>query len=143
MLDDRIDPAALPMAVGDFAVLAVVFATGTVRHHGLGVLTTDPVYVLSTIAPFLLGWAVAAPLLGAYASSAIGSYRARVSSALGAWVIADAIALALRATPYLHGGVAPSFVLVTLAFGAVGLVLWRVLYGFGWRTVSAVGRRAN
>lgn len=141
MLDDRIDPRALPMAVGDLAVLAVLFATGTVRHNGLGVLTARPLYVLLTVGPFLLGWIVVAPLLGAYAPKTIESLRARVGSALGAWVLADAIALGLRATPFLHGGTAPSFVLVTLGFGAVGLTVWRVLYGFGWRAVSGSDRR--
>ncbi|MFB6096380.1 MAG: DUF3054 domain-containing protein [Haloferacaceae archaeon] len=128
MFDDRIHRAAAPMAVGDVLVLAVVFALGTARHQGFAVLTDRPLYVLATIAPFLFGWAVASLPLGAYAIGAVESSTAAVYLALRAWLVGDLIALALRATPWLHGGVELSFLLVTLLFGALGLAVWRVVY---------------
>lgn len=130
MLGDRVDRAAWPMAVGDIVVLAVVFAAGTVRHNGLAVLWTDPVYSLATVGPFLLGWVVAAPLLGAYRTRTLTAAKWAVAPVVPAWFAADALALGLRATPWLHGGVTPVFALVTVVTGAGGLVLWRAAYGF-------------
>lgn len=129
MLERHIDRDAWPMALGDIVVLTLVFASGTVRHNGLNVLWTEPLYSLATIAPFLIGWAVAAPLLGAYRPRTRTSLRWAVVPVVPVWVVANALALGLRVTPWLHGGVSPVFALVTLVTGAGGLVLWRVVFG--------------
>lgn len=128
MFDDRIDRAAAPMAIGDVLVLAVLFAMGTVRHNGVSVLTDRPLYVLATIAPFLIGWTIASLPLGAYSIGAAESSTAAIYLAVRAWLVADVIALGIRATPFVHGGVALSFVIVTVLFGSVGLAVWRAVY---------------
>ena len=73
----------------------------------------------ATIAPFILGWVVAAPLLGAYSPGAAESSKAAVPLALRSWLLADVVALGLRATPLFHGGVELSFVAVTFVAGPI------------------------
>jgi len=127
-LDRRLDGRAAPLAVGDLLVVAVLFSAGTVHHNGLTFVASNPGYLAATIAPFLVGWVIAAPLLGAYAPGAAESAKAAVPLALRSWLLADAIALGLRATPFVGGGVQLSFVLISLGVGLVGLALWRTLF---------------
>jgi len=126
--DRRLDGRAAPLAVGDLLVVAILFSAGTVHHNGLAFVASNPGYLAATIAPFLLGWVIAAPLLGAYAPGAAESAKAAVPLALRSWLLADAIALGLRATPFVAGGVQLSFILVSLGVGLVGLALWRTLF---------------
>jgi hypothetical protein len=126
--DRRLDGRAMPLAVGDLLVVAVLFGWGTVHHNGLGFVVSNPGYLAGTIAPFVIGWVIAAPLLGAYAPGAAESSKAAVPLALRSWLLADAIALGLRATPLVRGGVQWTFVAVSLGVGLVGLALWRTLF---------------
>lgn len=126
--DRRLDGRAAPMAVGDLIVLAVLFGIGTSFHNTLAFVLANAGYLASTVAPFLVGWVVAAPLLGAYSPGAAESSKAAVPLALRSWLVADAVALGIRATPFVHGGVQLSFVAVTLVVGAVGLTVWRIVF---------------
>lgn len=124
----RIDAGAWPLAVGDVLALGLVFSAGAVRHNGTDFLLANPGYWAATIFPFLFGWLAVAPLLGAYSPGAAESAKAAIPLALRAWIVGCAVALALRATPLLHGGVQPVFVAVAFGSGAVGLVVWRWLF---------------
>jgi len=127
-LDRRIDGRAAPLAVGDLLVIVAVFGAGTVHHNGVDFVAASPGYLFATVAPFVVGWVVAAPLLGAYAPGAAESSKAAVPLALRSWLLADAVALGLRATPFVSGGIQPSFVLVSLVTGGLGLAVWRALF---------------
>jgi len=124
----RLDGRTTPIAVGDLLLIAVLFSGGTIRHHGVAFVTSNPGYLAVTIAPFLVGWILAAPLLGAYSPGAAESSKAAVPLALRSWLLADAIALSIRATPLVHGGVQLTFVAVSLGVGLVGLAVWRTVY---------------
>jgi hypothetical protein len=127
--DRRLDGRTVPLAIGDLFVLALVFSAGTVRHNGLAYVVSNPGYLAATIAPFLIGWVVAAPLLGAYAPGAAESAKAAVPLALRSWVLADVVALAIRAVLESGGRLPPlSFVAVSLGSGLLGLALWRTLF---------------
>jgi len=126
--DRRLDGRTTPLAVGDLLVIALLFGWGVVRHNGFAYVVSNPDYTAVTIAPFLIGWVVAAPLLGAYSPGAAESAKAAVPLALRSWLLADAIALGIRATPLVSGGVQLSFVAVSLGVGLVGLALWRTLF---------------
>jgi len=126
--DRRLDGRTAPLAVGDLLVVAVLFSGGTIHHNGVGFVASNPGYLAVTIAPFLIGWVIAAPLLGAYSPGAAESAKAAVPLALRSWVLADAIALGIRATPFVHGGVQLSFVAISLVVGLLGLALWRTLF---------------
>jgi hypothetical protein len=127
-LDRRIDSAALPLAVGDVLALAAVLTVGVVNHNGVDYLSADPVGWLLTLVPFLIGWAVAGPLVGAYSAGAAESAKAAIPLAVRAWIPGAAIGLLLRWTPVFEGGVEPVFAVIILVTGAVALGAWRWLF---------------
>lgn len=135
-LDGRIDPAALPLAVGDVVVLVALLSLGTARHNGFTYLTENPVGLALTLLPFLVGWAVAAPLIGAYSAGAAESAKAAIPLAVRSWVVADVIGVVLRVVlPFDSNGPLAGrlttlgiFFVVTLVVGLVGLGVWRWLY---------------
>jgi len=127
--DRRLDGRTAPLAVGDLIVLALVFGAGTVRHNGLAYVVSNPGYLAATIAPFLIGWVVAAPLLGAYSPGAAESTKAAVPLALRSWLLGDIVALGIRTGLNPASGLPPlSFVAVSLGSGLLGLALWRTLF---------------
>jgi hypothetical protein len=131
-LDGRIDTAALPLAVGDVLVLVALLSLGTARHNGFAYLTENPVGLATTLLPFLVGWVVAAPLVGAYSAGAAESAKAAIPLAVRSWVVADVIGVVLRVVlPFdATGGLVPLavFFAVTLVVGVVGLGAWRWVY---------------
>jgi hypothetical protein len=131
-LDGRIDTAALPLAVGDLLVLVVLLSLGTARHNGFAYLTENPVGLATTLLPFIVGWLVAAPLIGAYSAGAAESAKAAIPLAIRSWVVADVIGVVLRVVlPFdATGGLVSLgiFFGITLVVGVVGLGVWRWVY---------------
>lgn len=126
-LRSQVEPTSLAagLAVGDVLALAAFVAAGRQQH--LGTPIGDPVGFLDTLAPFLIGWIVAAIIGGLYTSDALLTPRRAISWTLPAWVFAVVIGIGLRATPLFTGGAAPTFVIVTFLVGGTLLVGWRAL----------------
>jgi hypothetical protein len=124
----RIDAAAAPLAVVDLLALSAVLTYGVINHNGVDYLTTATGGWLLTLVPFLLGWAVASPLVGAYSAGAAESAKAAVPLALRAWVPAAAIGFVLRASPLFSGGFQPIFGVVVFVAGGVALAGLRWLF---------------
>lgn len=129
-LDRRVDAGALPLALGDVLVILAFIYAGSLRHEsvafppaGVGDLTT----LLLIAAPFLVGWAIAAPLVGAYSAGALESAKASVPLTIRSWIPAAILGLVIRATPWVEGGVQAVFALVMLVVGTVCLGVWRVV----------------
>jgi hypothetical protein len=124
----RIDAAAAPLAVVDLLALSAVLTYGVIDHNGVDYLTAATGGWLLTLVPFLLGWAVASPLVGAYSAGAAESAKAAVPLALRAWVPAAAIGFVLRASPLFSGGFQPIFGVVVFVAGGVALAGLRWLF---------------
>lgn len=122
----QVDPGwrSLGLAVGD-AVAITAFATVGAAHHGESPL--DPVAVGWIVAPFLVGWAVAAVIGGLYTGDATASPVRALSWSLPAWIVASLLGSGLRGTALFPGDVALTFVAVTIAVGGAFVVGWRVL----------------
>jgi hypothetical protein len=123
----------LVLVVGDIVSFLAFAALGRSSHGeaaGLGAFLE----VVKTAAPFLLGWFLAAPFLGAYRlAEKPGAPLLRVvpfarRTAL-AWLAAWPLGLALRAL-FLWRGIPVSFALVTFITNIIFLVGWRSL--FAW-----------
>ena len=127
-LGGRVDPGSWPLAVGDVVVIVLFLALGTVRHNDVAFLLGNPDHLAMVVVPFLIAWALAAPLLGAYSPGAAESAKAAVPLALRAWLVAAVVGVAVRATPFFPGGFALTFLAVTLVVGAVALGAWRWLF---------------
>lgn len=134
-----LDPSRrhLAVAAGDLLVVSVLIFYGVLHHYvadpgASGILGTLPPagYVATVIAPFLIGWGVAAVLAGAYTRAALASPLAAVVNGVGTWMLAALLGSALRATPLFPGGAPPIFVLAVVGTGTVGFVLWRGAVGY-------------
>jgi hypothetical protein len=128
LLSQRLDAGAAPLAVGDVLAIVLVLTAGTVHHNGVAFVSANPLYLAGVLAPFLVGWLVAAPLLGAYSPGAAESAKAALPLAVRSWVVADLVGVGLRATPVFSGGFALTFLAVSLVTGLVAIVAWRWVY---------------
>ena len=127
-LNGRVDSAALPLAVGDLLAILGVLVIGMLQH---GTLVAGR--AIGVIAPFLIGWGVAAAVIGAYSAGAAESAKAAVPLAVRAWVLAALVGFGLRATAVFPGDLALPFVLITLVLTGV------LLGGFRWLFFKIVG----
>ncbi|OYR59158.1 DUF3054 domain-containing protein [Halorubrum halodurans] len=123
----RLDRAAAPLAVGDVLVVMAFLTVGTLSHTSTDFLASNPTYLLGVWAPFLIGWVLLAPLVGAYSAGAAETAKSSVPLVVRSWVPAAAVGFALRAFVF-RGGAALAFVVVILVTGAVALGGWRALY---------------
>ena len=123
----RTDAAAAPLVAVDLVALAAVLTYGVIRHNGVDYLTTTTGGWLLTLLPFLVGWAVVSPLVGAYSAGAAESAKAAIPLALRAWVPAAVVGFGLRASPLFSGGFEPIFGVVVFVAGGVALAALRWL----------------
>lgn len=123
----RLDRAAAPLAVGDVLVLLALLTVGTLSHRPAEFLLSEPTYLLGVFAPFVIGWVLVAPLVGAYSAGAAETAKSSVPLAIRSWIPAAVIGLGLRALVF-RGGAEVSFAVVMLVAGSVFLGGWRVLY---------------
>ncbi|MFB6243713.1 MAG: DUF3054 domain-containing protein [Halobaculum sp.] len=128
-LDRRVDRGTLPLAVGDVLVILLFLYAGTLQHATtvFPPTTASLLHLAEVAVPFLLGWVLVAVPVGAYSPGAGESAKASVPLAVRSWVGAAVIGLALRATPFLTGGVELTFAGVILVVGAVSLGLFRAV----------------
>lgn len=117
---------------GDTAALLLFAAIGR-RNHGEGLQLWQTV---NTALPFLVGWAVAASLTGAYSSKSstqgVGSAAVAASKA---WILGVPIALVLRS---VQRGYLPDKSFVIVSFVATGILL------IGWRSaLAAVSKKST
>lgn len=130
-LDQRVDRsrATLGLFVGDVAAITLFVVLGELSHN-INPITAATYVLTNTLSPFLLGWVLVAIPLGMYGAATREPTRRVALRTAGAWLGADAIAQAIRATPYIQGG---SSLRAILVFGLVSflvggglLVSWRV-----------------
>ena len=122
-LEDRVETAALPLAVGDLLAILGVLTYGMIEHA-----TFLPERALGVYAPFLIGWVVGAVLIGAYSAGAAESAKAAIPLGIRAWVLAALVGFGLRWTPLFPGGLDPIFIVITLVLTGVLIGGLRWLY---------------
>lgn len=115
----------IAVLVGDIAVVAGLVTVGLLSHN-----VPDPWqypgYLVSRIAPFLLGWLIVSPFFGLFERDRIGSYRDTMLVLIPAWICAAVLGAAIRAVA-TTGGAGPVFVSVMVGFGLLALSPWRLL----------------
>lgn len=105
------------------AIVAFVFV-GEYQHGMLGLDAATPLRFVAVTAPFLIGWAVAGPSLGAYSAAALRPRGALARGAL-AWLAADVLAQGLLFTGAFPEVPNRVFFVVTAIFGGVFLLVAR------------------
>ena len=105
-------------------IALTVFATIGRSNHGEGL---DPLNIISTAAPFVIGWTAISPLLGAYSRNATAKLSQIPLRLAIPWAAATPAALALRGA--LKGAVPPvPFVIVSMVATLVLLSVARFAY---------------
>lgn len=114
------------LLLGDVVVLVLFAITGRRTHEEAAGLAAAGA-VLTTAAPFIVGWLVAALALGAWRFERTATLASAVRWTLLVWVIAAPLALVLRAV--VIGRVSPlSFYVVASTVPLVMLLGWRVAF---------------
>lgn len=117
----------LLLGVGDALALLAFSALGRASHHLRG---DNPLLgVVLTAAPFLVAWAVIAPLMmtfgrGARALTTLGRWLVHTAVT---WVIAGPLGLLLRSL-WLNRPTVPTFAAVTMATVMVIMGVWRGVF---------------
>jgi hypothetical protein len=119
------------LVAGDSAAFLTFAAIGR-SSHGEAAGLDAFLAVVGTAAPFLLGWLLVAPWLGAFRERAIATPALMLRTTLIAWAATLPFGLMLRAA--MIGRLSPiSFAVVTFIAVTVILGGWRLAYAF-WFT---------
>lgn len=122
----RILPAGWILLAGDLVAFLLFDYYGK-RAHSLPVTFSG---LALTIAPFLIGWGVAALLLRSYSPRAYRKAGSLLLSTLLTWTLAAPIGLVIRAI-WLDKPITLPFALVAYFITLAFLVGWRILYAIG------------
>jgi hypothetical protein len=127
-LDQRLDASTWPIAVGDVVVLLAFLLAGTLRHWPVEAIRADPTIYILAAGPFVLGWLLCAPLVGAYSPGGGSAPNSSIPLAIRSWVPAVVAGLLVRVVAIPDRGFDPAFAAVMLVGGAVVLAVWRFVY---------------
>ena len=127
-LERRIDASTWPIAVGDITALLAFLLVGILEHWPLDALLADPLIYVYAAGPFVLGWIIAAPLVGAYSPGGGSAPNSSIPLALRSWILAVLIGLGVRIVALPARGADLTFATVILLGGAIVLSVWRYLY---------------
>jgi hypothetical protein len=119
-------PTAAAVLAGDLLALLALIFIGQLRHGSFG-----PVHLVLVTIPFALGWLLLAIPAGLFVPSRLANLKRAIPTVILAWIGATLVGGQLRATSLFSGNSPLTFLLVTIAFGILFLVPWRVLVG--WR----------
>lgn len=111
------------LVIGDALALLIFAALGR-ASHGEEASLTALAQVAETAAPFIIGWFVAAPLVGAYRAQVTGALQPMLARTWLSWLIAWPIGLGLRAL-IRQTTIPLSFALVTFVTVLAIMSLWR------------------
>jgi hypothetical protein len=118
------------LIIGDLLVLLSFVVIGR-SSHALSI--TDFAASLLTSLPFGLSWFAVAPWFGLYRVEVSRVFRLMLPRLAATWIIAVPLAHVLRALLLgrpIPGGIPLTFVLVSLGYIGLAMLLWRA--GFCW-----------
>jgi hypothetical protein len=122
----------LALLAGDIVAFLIFAALGR-RSHSAVAGVGELLEVALTAAPFIIGWAAAAPWLGAFSPAAAGRPATMLRRTLASWIAALAVGAVARAL--LIGRFSP------LSFYAVTFLVLLLLGG--WRGAFAWAERGR
>ncbi len=112
--------------LGDVLAILIFAAVGR-NSHSLAAGPAAFLDTFNTAAPFIIGWLLVAPWMGAFRPQAVANSRAAVRAVLISIVPALVAGALVRAL--LEGYFSAwTFYLVTLLFLSLFLIIWRLLY---------------
>lgn len=127
-LEQRLDASTWPIAVGDLVVLLAFLFAGTVQHWPIEAIRADPIIYLYAAGPFVLGWLICAPLIGAYSPGGGSAPNSSIPLAIRSWIPAVVVGMGVRVVAVPDRGFDPIFAVVMLVGGSLVLAVWRFVY---------------
>ena len=112
------------LVVGDALCFIIFSAIGRGNHGEATGLAAIP-QIIVTALPFLTGWFLVAPFVGAFRQDVMANPRKMALRTLLSWVLAWPVAMALRGIFVDHGIPPLTFALITLVFNMFILQIWR------------------
>lgn len=125
--------AMLTVFAGDMVVLFAFIATGQYAHEYY--FWEYPVHTLWIMIPFVIAWALVAPLTGLYSKTKMQQFRFAVPLVVGSWIVISLLGGLIRSTEFFPGGAPTVFLVANLVFGTLYLLPWRLFVS--WRLSSA------
>ena len=114
----------ISLVVGDALCFIIFSAIGRGNHGEATGLAAIPQIVVTAL-PFLAGWFLVAPFVGAFRQDVMANPRKMALRTLLSWVLAWPVAMALRGIFVDHGIPPLTFALITLVFNTLILQIWR------------------
>ncbi len=121
--DDEVRNVTAILILGDMFMLYLFSMLGRMAHQ-------EPLNFLAvseTTAPFVVGWLIAAVLVGAFKLENLTTIRDAIQKTALAWLIGVPLGLVIRAV-ILQRWFHWSFVLITMVGTLVLMMVWRMLY---------------
>jgi hypothetical protein len=116
------------LGIGD-AIVFLVFAFIGITSHKEAV---DPIKVVTTAAPFALGWFIVAPFVGAFSRKKTAEPRMMALYTVLAWLPSLVLGMTFRGITVDRQVPPSSFIVITLIANTIFLLIWRV--PFAWLT---------
>jgi len=116
--------AVIILVIGDLLCFLIFAALGRNTHGEASGFAAIPQIILTAL-PFVAGWFLVSPLVGAFRHKILSQPRAMVIRTAVAWLIAWPVAMLLRGIFVDHGIPPLSFALVVLLFNMLLLLIWR------------------
>jgi hypothetical protein len=120
-------PQLVGLISGDVLALLVFTWVGRDSHNLPG---SDILGLLLTALPFGLAWFITAPWLGLFKADICLTWWQWLWRVPLAWLLAGPLGAFLRAWLIGRAVIPPTFVLVTIIFASLFVLVWRL--GFGW-----------
>jgi hypothetical protein len=116
--------AVILLVAGDLLCFLIFVALGRGSHGEASGFAAIP-QVIVTALPFIAGWFLVSPFVGAFRHKIIAQPRSMVIRTAVAWLLAWPVALLLRGIFVDHGVPPLSFAIVVLLFNMLLLLIWR------------------
>ena len=116
------------LVIGD-AIVFLVFALIGLSSHKEAI---DPAKVVTTAAPFALGWFIVAPFVGAFSRKKTAKPGQMAFYTILAWLPSLVLGKTFRGITVDHKVPPPEFIVITLISNTIFLSIWRV--PFAWLT---------
>ena len=112
------------LVIGDILCFLIFVALGRNSHgeaSGFGAIPQ----IIVTALPFLAGWFLVSPLVGAFRHKIMAQPKTMVIRTALAWLLAWPVAMLLRGIFVDHGVPPLSFDIIVLVFNMLLLLIWR------------------
>ena len=117
------------LVLGDILVFLIFAAIGR-KSHGEAAGLNTIVQIVATASPFLVGWFIVSPFLGAFRRGLEAKPAEMAKKTLLAWICAWPVAMILRGIFVDHAVPPWTFWIVAFVANTILLLVWRVPVAF-------------